>query len=117
MGRRSKKTYYVYILSSQRRTLYTGVTGDLRRRVYQHRSKAIEGFTKRYNVTRLVYFESTSDVRVAIAREKQIKGWSRAKKIALVHTTNPEWLDLAAAWYGEVPTRTSRSLTSFGMTN
>ncbi|HEY6109947.1 MAG TPA: GIY-YIG nuclease family protein, partial [Gemmatimonadales bacterium] len=67
------KLYYVYILSSRRRTLYIGVTGDLPRRLYEHRHKILEGFTKRYNVTQLVYLESTTDVRAAISREKQIK--------------------------------------------
>jgi putative endonuclease len=89
------KTYYVYIMSSRRRTLYTGVTNDLERRVYEHRNKLIDGFTKRYNVTQLVYFESTTDVLAAIGREKQIKGWSRSKKIALIQSMNPTWKDLA----------------------
>jgi putative endonuclease len=91
-------TYYVYIMSSGRRTLYVGVTGDLQRRVRQHRHKLIEGFTKRYNVTHLVYLESMHDVRDAIAREKQIKTWSRSKKVALVRSQNPKWNDLAANW-------------------
>ena len=94
------KTYYVYILSSRRRTLYTGVTSDLRRRVYQHRFKVLDGFTKRYNVTVLVYFETTNDVCAAIAREKQIKKWSRSKRIALIRSANPGWKDLAADWFG-----------------
>ncbi len=94
------KTYYVYILSSRQRTLYTGVTGDLPRRVQEHRLKLVEGFTKRYNVTQLVYFESTTDVLAAIAREKQIKRWSRSKKIALVRSMNPEWKDLAVECCG-----------------
>lgn len=92
------KTYYVFILSSRRRTLYIGVTGDLGRRVHEHRHKLFEGFTKQYNVTQLVYFESMTDVRAAIAREKQIKGWSRSKKIALVLSKNPRWKDLAVDW-------------------
>ena len=94
------KLYYVYILSSRRRTLYIGVTGDLPRRLYEHRHKILEGFTKRYNVTQLVYLESTTDVRAAIFREKQIKKWSRAKKIALVRSMNPEWKDLAPELFG-----------------
>ena len=89
------KTYYVYIMSSGRRTLYVGVTGDLLRRVHEHRNKLIEGFTKQYNVTHLVYFEVFHDVYDAIAREKQIKRWSRAKKIALIRSTNPKWKDLS----------------------
>ena len=87
--------YYVYIMSSYRGTLYTGVTGDLARRVYEHRHKLIDGFTKRYNVSKLVYYESTNDIRSAIAREKQIKGWLRSKKVALVESMNPQWKDLA----------------------
>jgi putative endonuclease len=87
--------YYVYILSSRRRVLYTGVTNDLHRRVSEHRGHVVDGFTKRYNVTRLVYFESTTDILHAISREKQIKGWSRSKKIALVNSMNAEWKDLA----------------------
>ena len=89
------RTYYVYILSSRKRVLYTGVTNDLHRRVSEHRDHVVDGFTRRYNVTRLVYFESTTKVLEAIAREKQIKGWSRSKKIALVNSMNPEWNDLA----------------------
>ena len=89
------KTYYVYILSSRYRALYTGVTGDLKRRVFEHRHKLVEGFTKQYNISRLVYFESFTDVHAAIAREKQIKGWSRAKKLALIRSRNPDWKDLA----------------------
>src|SRR5262245_31649261 len=88
------KTYYVYIMASGRRTLYVGVTNDLERRVEEHRQKLNEGFTKRYNVTHLVYFESFTDVRAAIAREKQIKRWSRSKKLALIRSRNPGWKDL-----------------------
>ncbi len=89
------KTYYVYILASQRNgTLYTGMTNDLLRRVSEHKSGAVDGFTKRYKVDRLVYFESTNDVRVAIEREKQIKKWYRKWKIELIESQNPEWKDL-----------------------
>ena len=83
------------------RTLYTGVTDDLVRRVYEHKNKLIEGFTKRYNITRLVHYEVTSDVQAAIQREKQIKGWLRKKKIALIETVNPGWQDLSEGWYEE----------------
>jgi putative endonuclease len=76
--------YYVYIMSSRRRVLYIGMTNNLARRVYEHQHKLLPGFTSRYNITQLVYFDSTSDVRAAIAREKQIKKWSRSKKIALI---------------------------------
>ena len=95
------KQYYVYIMTNNSRTLYTGVTDDLVRRVYEHRNKLIEGFTRKYNVTRLVYYEITSDVRAAIQREKQIKGWRRKKKIALIEAANPEWKDLGEGWYEE----------------
>ena len=87
--------YYVYIMSSYRGTLYTGVTSDLTRRAYEHRHKLADGFTKRYNVSKLVYHESTNDIRSAIAREKQIKGWLRSKQVALIESMNPRWLDLA----------------------
>ena len=93
------KTYYVYIMASGRRTLYVGVTGNLVRRVTEHRYKLVEGFTKRYNVIHLVYFESFTDVRQAIAREKQIKAWSRGKRVALVCSQNPKWRDLAKDWF------------------
>jgi putative endonuclease len=87
--------YYVYILTTFRNTvLYTGVTGDLLYRTYQHREKMVEGFTKRYNVWKLVYFEVGDDVMAAIEREKQIKAGSRADKIALIEKENPTWRDL-----------------------
>jgi putative endonuclease len=92
------KEYYVYILSNKRGTLYTGVTNDLERRIYQHKNELTEGFTKKYNITRLIYFESTDDITAAIAREKQIKGLLRSKKIELIKTMNPKWEDLSAAW-------------------
>jgi putative endonuclease len=94
------KEYYVYILSNQRGVLYTGVTNDLVRRVYQHKNKLIEGFTKRYNINQLVYFESYGDVKAAIEREKKIKGLLRYKKVDLIKTMNPRWDDLSAAWSG-----------------
>jgi len=93
------KQYYVYILTNRSRTLYTGVTNDLQRRVYEHKHKLVPGFTAKYNLTRLVYYEATPDIRAAIAREKQIKGWLRAKKIALIESMNPKWEDLSAGWY------------------
>jgi putative endonuclease len=80
-------------------TLYVGVTNDLRRRVWEHKQKLVEGFTKRYNITRLVYYEETPDVTTAIDREKQIKGWLRKKKIALIESLNPGWKDLGEGWY------------------
>jgi len=87
--------YYVYIMTNESRTLYTGVTNDLTRRVYEHKHKLVPGFTSKYNITQLVYFETTSDIRAAIAREKQIKGWLRKKKIALIESVNPCWKDLS----------------------
>ena len=93
------KEYYVYILSNQRGTLYTGVTNDLEQRINQHKNKLIEGFTKRYNITQLVYFESTDDVTAAIAREKQVKGLLRSKKIDLIKGMNPHWKDLSEGWF------------------
>jgi putative endonuclease len=95
----SVKQYYVYIMTNHSRTLYTGMTNDLRRRVWQHKQKRIEGFAKRYNITQLVFYEETPDVKVAIAREKQIKGWVRRKKIALIEEANSEWNDLSDGWY------------------
>ena len=89
------KQYYVYIMTNKSRTLYTGVTGDLERRVYEHKHKLVPGFTSKYNITRLVYFEMTHDIQAAISREKQIKGWLRKKKIALIESMNPEWKELA----------------------
>lgn len=88
------KQYFVYIMASKSRVLYTGVTNDLKRRVYQHKNKLIQGFTSKYNVTDLVYFEMTYDVRSAISREKQIKAWTRAKRVELIESTNPGWQDL-----------------------
>ena len=93
------RDYYVYIISNGSRALYTGVTNDLERRVYEHKQKLFPGFTAKYNMTRLVYFESSPDVEAAIAREKQIEGWFRAKKLALIESTNPQWADLSADWF------------------
>ena len=90
-----EKQYYVYIMTNKNNTvLYTGITNDLMRRVYEHREKLVEGFTKKYNVTKLVYFEIFRDVESAILREKQIKGGSRAKKIELINDFNKDWSDL-----------------------
>jgi putative endonuclease len=93
------KEYYVYIMTNKSRTLYTGVTNDLIRRVYEHKNKLIKGFTSRYNIQYLVYYESTSNVYAALEREKQIKGWLRKKKIALIDSMNPAWKDLSEEWY------------------
>ena len=92
--------YYVYILANQRNgTVYTGVTNSLERRVWQHKSKLIAGFTKRYGVDRLVHFEAFRDISSAIAREKQIKAGSREKKLKLIERDNPDWKDLSEGWY------------------
>jgi putative endonuclease len=89
------KRYFVYIMTNKSRTLYTGITSNLQKRIYQHKQKNIPGFTKRYNITKLVYYEEPNDVRSAIEREKQIKGWLRQKKIDLIESMNPEWKDLS----------------------
>ena len=94
------KTYYMYIMASASRTLYTGVTNNLERRVAEHQRKLIPGFTSLYNINRLVHYEVFGDIRAAIAREKQIKGWRRTKKIALIESSNRDWKDLSQGWYG-----------------
>jgi putative endonuclease len=87
--------YYVYLLTNKNNSvIYTGVTNDLKRRVYEHKKKLIDGFTKKYNVNKLVYFEATNDIKSAIQREKQIKAGSRKKKIDLINSTNKDWKDL-----------------------
>ena len=91
------RQFYVYILASRSRRLYIGVTNDLARRVFRHRTEKV-GFTSRYRITRLVYFETTGNVLVAIAREKELKGWVRERKLQLIETANPDWRDLAQDW-------------------
>jgi putative endonuclease len=98
-----EKIYYVYIMASQRRVLYIGITSHIERRVRQHKSHAFGGFTAKYNVTNLVYFERYGSVMKAIRREKELKDWRREKKIALIEATNPKWRDLSYGWYQ--PTR------------
>lgn len=93
------KTFYVYIMSSKNRILYTGVTSNIKKRVYQHKNHLMPGFTDKYNISHLVYIETFGDALSAIAREKQIKHWRREKKINLIDSQNPKWLDLAADWY------------------
>ncbi len=95
----NERTYYVYLLASKSRRLYVGVTNNLERRLFEHKSKLVDGFTKRYNIDRLVYFEQTTDILSAITREKQIKSWNRSKKICLIEISNPTWEDLSAEWY------------------
>ncbi len=89
-----RRTYHVYILTNDSGTLYVGVTSNLERRIGEHRLGLVAGFTKKYRLKRLVYYEETNDVREALDRERQIKKWRRQKKIALVNTINPEWRDL-----------------------
>jgi putative endonuclease len=97
----SRKTYAVYILTNRHvTTLYVGVTGDLARRIYEHKTGAVDGFTKRYNVNRLVYAEEFSDVRQALDREKQLKNWKRAWKIDLIRSQNPDFDDLSDTVWG-----------------
>jgi putative endonuclease len=86
-------------MTNRSKTLYTGVTNDLIRRVYEHKQKLVSGFTNKYNITKLVYFEETDDIKAAILREKQIKGWLRTKKISLIEGFNPEWEDLSEDWF------------------
>ena len=95
------KVFHVYIMAGKTCTLYTGMTGDLRQRVYQHKTHRAGGFTARYNVTRLVYFEAFRTAEAAIGREKQIKAWRRDKKIALIEHQNPTWQDLAEGWFSK----------------
>jgi putative endonuclease len=90
------KIYYIYILTNANNTvLYTGVTNDLERRCYEHKQKLVKGFSQRYNVDKLVYFEKFDQIDLAIFREKQIKGYSKAKKIELINKLNPEWRELS----------------------
>lgn len=93
-----QRNFYVYIMTNRSRTLYTGMTNNLERRVYEHKNHITPGFTSKYNIDRLAYYETTNDVHVAIEREKQIKGWRREKKIALIESTNAEWRDLSEDW-------------------
>ena len=103
------KEYYVYIMTNKSRILYTGVTNNLIRRVYEHKNKLAAGFTSKYNIQFLVYYEMTTDVHAALAREKQIKGWLRAKKIALINSMNPSWKDLSEEWY--VPPENNKAVS------
>jgi len=92
--------YYVYIISSNTGTLYIGMTNDIGRRVYEHKNKLLAGFSKKYNIDRLLYFETFSDPNSAIAREKQIKNWRREKKVKLIDANNKDWTDISSDWYG-----------------
>ncbi len=93
------RTYWVYMMASKTRTLYIGVTNDLERRMWEHKQKETPGVTERYDVTMLVYHEGFGDVTMATGREKELKGWRREKKVALLESMNPTWQDLAADWY------------------
>ncbi len=93
------RTYYVYILGSISGTLYIGVTGNLRRRMWQHKKHIFTGFSSKFGVDRLLYREKYADIHRAIGREKQLKGWIRKKKVALIEKDNPRWKDLAGAWF------------------
>ena len=101
--------YYVYILTNKSGTLYVGVTNDLERRVYEHKHGAIDSFTKRYKLDRLLYYDVAPDAQSAIVREIQIKGWVRRKKIELIKSMNPRRRDLAETWCGEGPDPSLRS--------
>ena len=93
------KNYYVYILASRRNgTLYIGVTNNLERRIYEHKNHLVKGFTEKYNVSMLVYFEQTSDIQAALQREKQLKKWNRKWKLDLIESVNPKWKDLSKDW-------------------
>ena len=89
---------YVYMMANAGRMIYIGVTSDLEKRVWQHKYKEHPGFTQKYNLSRLVYYEEFGDIRPAIQREKQLKGWLRSRKVALIRKLNPEWRDLAEDW-------------------
>ena len=93
------KTFYTYIMASKSGTLYIGMTNNIKRRVHQHKNHQTPGFTGKYNIENLLYVETFSDAMSAIKREKQLKSWSRKKKINLIDTKNPTWLDLAKNWY------------------
>ncbi len=99
------KSYSVYIMASASGVLYIGVTNDLERRVFEHQKKLIPGFSARYNVRKLVYFELFGNVHAAIAREKELKGWLRRRKIALIESVNPQWDDLSAQWQLTIPSK------------
>ena len=93
------REYYVYIMTNRSGTLYIGVTNDLERRVFEHNQKLVQGFTSKYMIDRLIYYEATSDVHAAIAREKQLKEWTRKRKLDPVRSTNPTFTDLSEDWY------------------
>ena len=95
------KAYYVYVLASKAGVLYTGITNDIKKRIFQHKTKLNEGFTQKYDVNSLMYFETFSEPCAAISREKQIKAYRREKKVALIDSINPDWADLSEGWYDQ----------------
>jgi putative endonuclease len=97
------KTFYVYILAGLSGTLYIGITSDLRKRMWQHKEHALEGFSAQHNVDRLLYYETFGVAQEAIEREKQLKGWRREKKINLITGENPRWVDFSCGWFDHVP--------------
>jgi len=99
-----EKVYFAYIVASRSHTLYIGMTGNLLKRVFEHKQRRHEGFSATYNCNRLVWFERFASPQSAIAREKQLKGWIRAKKIGLIEELNPAWNDLSEGWYAVEPT-------------
>jgi putative endonuclease len=98
-----ERSYYVYIVASRTRALYIGVTSKIEQRISQHKNKTFEGFTADYNCNRLIYYDSHDNPGQAIAREKQLKGWSRAKKLALIQKMNPTWIDFSEEWGTTTP--------------
>ncbi|MGA3100267.1 MAG: GIY-YIG nuclease family protein [Terracidiphilus sp.] len=103
-------SYFTYIVASRSHTLYIGVTGNLQKRIFEHKWKERDGFAAKYNCDRLVWFESYQVVAAAIAREKQLKGWRREKKIALIEKMNPAWVDLSKDWYDVEPADFKRAM-------
>ena len=106
-----KRVFHVYILTNVSKMLYIGVTNDLERLIYEHKHKLVPGFSAKYNLHRLVYFEAFGHIGDAIARDKELKGWLRSKKVALIQSQNPKWLDLAADWFEAPKPATARGKT------
>lgn len=104
-----ERRYFTYIVASRSHTLYIGFTGNLHKRIFEHKWREHDGFTERYNCDRLVWFESFQEVAEAIAREKQLKRWRRDKKLALIEKTNPAWVDLSRDWYDLEPAGLKRA--------
>ena len=96
---RKTRRFFVYLMASHSRVVYIGMTSNLMRRVWEHRTGVLQGFTQRYRVYRLVHFEEYADARLATARERQLQGWSRDRKVSLVESCNPGWIDLASTWF------------------